>query len=338
MRERLAAFAPPGTLDVALRVALALAVYIVFSATVSGFATSSNMYATLEACVPIGLVALAVGATIIAGELDLSVGAVATCAGILVVRWISVGTVPAIVIVTLIGLCYGVLQGLVIAWLKIPSIVFTLGTLIALGGVSFLLSGEQVVTLSVAQLTISENISTQLWIFSPGSITLLVMVILGGLLLGYTRIGREVYAVGGARMESRAAGVAEMRPIVLVFALAGMLASLAGALASLRSGSAGPRAYDTLLFSAVAAVLIGGVSLYGGRGKVLGIFVGVLTLQFLLAALALESAPFWAADLATGSVLLAFLLIELAAEESPARQALARLLLAQRQRRRPRPS
>jgi ribose transport system permease protein len=332
------AFAPPGTLDVALRVALALTVYIIFAAAVPGFATSSNMYATLEACVPIGLVALGVGATIIAGELDLSVGAVASCAGILVVRWIDIGTVPAIIIVIAAGLCYGVLQGLIIAWLKIPSIVFTLGTLIALGGVSFLLSGEQVVTLSVAQLTISTDISTQIWIFSPGSITLLVMLILGGLLLGYTRIGREVYAVGGARTESRAAGVAEIRPIVLVFALAGMLAALAGALASLRSGSAGPRAYDTLLFSAVTAVLIGGTSLYGGRGKVLGIAVGVLTLQFLLAALALESAPFWAANLATGSVLLAFLVIELAAEQSPARQNLARLLLVHRQRRKPSPS
>ena len=338
MRDRLAGFAPPGTLDLVFRIVLAVAVYIGFAVTVPGFATSSNMYATLEACVPIGLVALGVGATIIAGELDLSVGAVATCAGILVVNWIDIGTVPAIIVVTVAGLCYGVLQGLVIALLKIPSIVFTLGTLIALGGASFLLSGEQVVTLSVAQLSISTDISTQFWIFSPGSITLIVMVVLVGLLLGYTRIGREVYAVGGARLESRAAGVAEIRPIVLVFALSGLLAALAGVLASLRSGSAGPRAYDTLLFSAVTAVLVGGVSLYGGRGKVLGIAVGVLTLQFLLAALALESAPFWASDLATGSVLLAFLVIELAEEQSPARQALARLLLAHRQRRRPSPS
>jgi ribose transport system permease protein len=337
MRNRLAAFAPPGTLDVALRVILAVAVYIVFAATVPGFATSSNMYATLEACVPIGLVALAVGCTIIAGELDLSVGAIATCAGILVVRWIEIGVVPAIIVVTLTGLCYGVLQGLIIARLKIPSIVFTLGTLIALGGASFLLSGEQVVTLSVEQLSISIDISKQIWIFSPGSITLMVMVVLVGLLLGYTRVGREVYAVGGARTESRAAGVAEFRPIVLVFALAGTLAALAGVLASLRSGSAGPRAYDTLLFSAVTAVLIGGISLYGGRGRVLGIAVGVLTLQFLLAALALKSAPFWAADLARGSVLLCFLLVELAEEQSPARRALARFVIAQRQRRRPSP-
>jgi ribose/xylose/arabinose/galactoside ABC-type transport system permease subunit len=242
------------------------------------------------------------------------------------------GAVPAIVVVTLIGLAYGLLQGLVIARLRIASIVFTLGTLIALGGASFLLSGEQVVTLSVSRLGISTDISKQLWIFSPASITLLVVAVVVGVLLGYTRVGREMYAVGGARVEARAAGVAEMRPIVLAFALAGALAALAGVLASLRSGSAGPRAYDTLLFSSVTAVLVGGVSLYGGRGRVLGIVVGVLTLQFLLAALALKSAPFWAADLATGSVLLAFLLVELAEEQSPARRALARVLVTHSRR------
>jgi len=323
---------PPGTRDLGFRIALAVIVFIVFSLIVPGFATSSNIYATLEGSVPIGLVALGIGCTIIAGELDLSVGACASCAGILVVKWISIGAVPAIIVVTLIGLAYGVSQGFVIARLKIPSIVFTLGTLIALGGASFLLSGEQVVTLSVSQLNISTEISKQLWIFSPASLAMLVIFVLVGLLLGYTRIGREIYAVGGARIEARAAGVAEMRPIVLAFGLAGALAALAGVLASLRSGSAGPRAYDTLLFSSVTAVLVGGVSLYGGRGRVLGIFVGVLTLQFLLAALALKSAPFWAADLATGSVLIAFLLVELAEEQSPARRALARLLLAHRQR------
>jgi ribose transport system permease protein len=335
MKDRLFVLAPPGSLDVTMRVLLTVVVFVVFAVTVPGFATTSNMYATLEACIPIGLVALAVGLTIIAGELDLSVGAVATCAGILVIKWIDAGVVPAILLVTLVGLVYGVAQGLVIARLKIPSIVFTLGTLIALGGASFLLSGEQVVTLSVVDLNISLEISKQLWIFSPGSIALLAMFVVFGLILGYTRIGREVYAVGGARVESRAAGVAEMRPIIFVFASAAVLAALAGALASLRSGSAGPRAYDTLLFSAVTAVLIGGISLYGGRGRVLGIFVGVLTLQFLLAALALESAPFWASDLARGSLLLIFLLVELAEEQSPARQAIARFRLAQRQRRKP---
>ena len=157
---------------------------------------------------------------------------------------------------------------------------------------------------------------------------MLTTFLIVGAFLGYTRAGRELYAVGAAREESRAAGVPQIRPVVTAFALSGGLAAAAGALASLRSGSAGPRAYDALLFSAVTAVLIGGVSLYGGRGRVVGIFAGVATLQFLLAALALKSAPFWAADLATGVVLLAFLIIELFNEDSVARTSLRRLRFA----------
>jgi ribose transport system permease protein len=338
MRRTLASLAPPGSLDVSLRVALALVVFVAFSIFVPGFATTSNMYAVFETTVPVGLVAVGIGTVILTGELDLSVGAVATCAGILIIRFIDVGVLPAIVLTVLAGAAYGVVQGVIIAKVKVPSVVFTLGSLIAVGGAAFLLSGERVVTLPLDRLSIASDISTRIWIFSPASLTLVAATILVGLLLGYTRIGREIYAIGGAREESRAAGVAQIRPIVLVFALAGALAALAGTLASLRSGSAGPRAYETLLFGAVTGVLVGGVSLYGGRGRVLGMFVGVLTLQFLLSALALLSAPFWAADLATGGLLLSFLVVELAHERSPARNALERFLLARRRRRTARPA
>jgi ribose transport system permease protein len=332
MSERFTQLAPPGSVDVGMRVALAAAVFVGFGIFVPGFATTSNMYAVLETTVPVGLVAVGVGAVILAGELDLSVGAVATCAGILLIRFVDIGVFPAVLITVLAGAVYGVVQGVIIAKVSVPSVVFTLGSLIAVGGVAFILSGEQVVTLPLDQLGIASDIRTRIWIFSPASLTMLAVTIVVGLLLGYTRIGREVYALGGAREESRAAGVAQVRPIVLVFALAGALAALAGTLASLRSGSAGPRAYETLLFGAVTGVLVGGVSLYGGRGRVLGMFVGVLTLQFLLSALALLSAPFWAADLATGGLLLSFLVVELAHERSPARSAIERFLLARRRR------
>jgi ribose/xylose/arabinose/galactoside ABC-type transport system permease subunit len=322
----------PGIADTTFRIGLAITFFVVLAATVSGFAESSNYYAMLETSVPIALTALGVGATIIAGELDLSAGAVATVAGIVTVRAIDIGPVTAVVLVVAIGVVYGCLQGFVISTLKVPSIVFTLGTLIAVGGVAYFVSGEEIVSLPVDKLSAANDVRERIWwILSPASLVMATMFLIVGVFLGYTRAGRELYAVGAAREESRAAGVPQRRPVIIAFALSGGLAATAGALASLRSGSAGPRAYDALLFSAVTAVLIGGVSLYGGRGRVVGIFAGVATLQFLLATLALKSAPFWAADLATGVVLLAFLIIELFNEESVARTALRRLRLARGQ-------
>jgi ribose transport system permease protein len=100
------------------------------------------------------------------------------------------------------------------------------------------------------------------------------------------------------------------------------------------SDSAPQQGESEALFSwcRVAAALIGGVSLYGGRGSMANILLGVLTLQFLLSGLALQGAAFWAANLATGAVLLVAIVIDLSAEDSPARRALHRLRASRRSR------
>ena len=190
MSRRYTQLAPPGSVDVGMRVALAAAVFVGFGIFVPGFATTSNMYAVLETTVPVGLVAVGVGAVILAGELDLSVGAVATCAGILIIRFVDIGVFPAVLLTVLAGAVYGIVQGVIIAKVAVPSVVFTLGSLIAVGGVAFILSDEQVVTLPLDQLGIASDIRTRIWIFSPASLTLLAVTVLVGLLLGYTRIGR----------------------------------------------------------------------------------------------------------------------------------------------------
>jgi ribose transport system permease protein len=310
--------------DVVGRLVMTAVIFVVLAVVAPGFATSGDMYSILNLCAPVGLIALGVGATMLAGEIDLSAGASATCLGILAVQVFSTGLLPAILIALGAGAVYGAAQGILIARLKIPSVVFTLGTMIALGGIAELQAPSGTVSVNVSQLESASSLSNQLWILSPLSIIFFLVAIGIGLLLGFTRIGREVYAVGGGRAESRVAGVAENRPIIMVFVLSGGLAGLAGGVASLNTGSGGPGAYSSLLFQAITAALIGGVSVYGGRGRVIGIVLGVLSLQFLLGALALRSAPFWASDLATGVLLLIFLVVELAQEQSPVRLALER--------------
>ena len=105
------------------------------------------------------------------------------------------------------------------------------------------------------------------------------MMVLVGFFLAYTAWGREIYAIGGGRHESAGAGVSHARAMVLAFALSAGCASLAGSLAALKSASAAPFAYEPLLLSAVTAALVGGISLYGGRGNVFSLAVGVLTLR-----------------------------------------------------------
>ena len=314
------------------RLAVFVGVFAVFAIADRRFATPNNIFTIFEGFAWLGLAALAVGLTIIAGELDLSVGSVAAVAGIVAVSIVeAIGLVPAVVVTALLGMAYGAVQGYLIHRLKIHSLVFTLGTLIGLRGLAFMISGENTVVMK--NLDIADAVRNQLWIFSPFSLVTIVVFTLVGLFLVYTRYGREIFAVGGGRQEAAAAGVPLVRPLVLTFALSGSMAALAGALTSIKSGSAGPAAFEQLLLPAATAALIGGVSLLGGKGSVIGVAIGTLTLRFITSGLSLGGAPFYVLTLATGAVLIVVVVLELVVERPVVRAALRR----RRARRRVRP-
>lgn len=312
------------------RVLLIGLIIIGFSAGVKNFATAGNVYSILESCALLGVVAAGLGVTMLAGELDLSVGSVAACAGLVAVSMSGHGIFVAVACAVIPSLLYGVAQGLAVARLQMSSLVFTLGTFIGIRGLAYVISDEKTLTLAMSNLSMSTSLRERVLIFSPFSLLMIAVLLLIGLFLRYTRMGREVYAIGGARKESRAAGVPQIRPMVFSFACSAGLAGLAGALAAIRAGSATPASHETLLLSAVAAALIGGVSVYGGRGSMLGVFIGVLTLQTLLSGLQLLGAPNWAANLTTGLILLAFLTVDLANGDSPVATAFHRLAMRSR--------
>ncbi|MGF1616306.1 MAG: ABC transporter permease [Acidimicrobiia bacterium] len=292
------------------RLALFIGVLLVFTGSDDRFFTINNIFTIFEGFAFLGLAALAVGITIIAGEFDLSVGSTAAVAGIIAVSVVDdIGLIPTVLLVVSIGSIYGAIQGYLVYRLKIQSLVFTLGTLIALRGLAFMISGENTVVME--DLTVANTVRRQIWIFSPTSLSAIAVFVLVALFLGYTRYGREIFAVGGGRQESAAAGVPVIRPLILAFAFSGAMGALAGAMTSIKSGSAGPASFETLLLPAVTAALIGGVSLFGGRGTVIGIAIGALTLRFIISGLSLEGAPFYVLTLATGVVLIVFVVLEL---------------------------
>lgn len=312
------------------RLALVALIFAVFSLGVPNFASAGNAYSILESCALLGIVAAGLSVTMLAGELDLSVGSVAACAGLVAISLSGYGFVVAVIAAVVPCVIYGILQGYAIARLQISSLVFTLGTFIGIRGLAYIISNEKTLTLAMSDLWIATALRARIAIFSPFSLLMIAVLVLFGLFLRYTRMGREVYAIGGARKESRAAGIPQVRPLVFSFACSAGLAGLAGALAALRGGSATPGSYENLLLAAVAAALIGGISVYGGRGKMLGVFVGVLTLQALLSGLQLLGAPNWAANLTTGTILLAFLAVDLANGNSPVSTAVHRIAMRTR--------
>lgn len=304
--------------EIVSRLVLALGVYLFFTFWQSGFATANNLNTILDGFAFAGLGALGIGVTIIAGELDLSIGSVAAVAGVIAVQFAELGLVLATVVAVLAGALFGVAQGLTIVRLKINSLVFTIGTLIGLRGVAFLFSGEQ--TIVVPDLEIADAIRTQLWIFSPFSLATLIIFGIVGSFLAYHRWGREIYAVGGGRQEALAAGISLYRPMAIAFGIAAAAAALAGALVSLKSGSASPNGFENLLLPAATAALIGGTSLKGGKGSALGIAIGALTIRFIVSGLSLRGAPFYVESLSLGVLLILVIVFELLFETPEAKE------------------
>ena len=305
------------------RVALLVGAFMVFAIADRRFATPDTFFTIFEGFAWLGLAALAVGVTGIVGELDLSVGSVAAVAGIIAVSIVEdIGLPLAVVVATLLGLAYGAAQGYLIHRLNVHSLVFTLGTLVALRGLASMLSGESTVLLET--LDVADPLHSRFWIFSPFSLMTILILVLVGLFLLYTRFGREVFAVGRGRDEAAAAGVPLVRPLVLAFALSGSMASLAGAMMSIKAGSAGQAAYEQLLIPAVAAALIGGVGLLGGKGSVPGIAVGTLTMTVITDGLSFGGAPLHVLMLVTGAVLIVAVVLELIVERSAVRAAVRR--------------
>jgi ribose transport system permease protein len=291
-------------------------VWMLFGVTDPSFVTDNTVFSVLQGFAFLGMIALAVGITMIAGELDLSVASIAAVAGVLSIQLLPVGIVPALIITLAAAAAFGSIQGLLIAKLGVSSIVFTIGTMFALRGVAYVLSGEKTILVRTEDLDISDGVLQRIAVFSPFSLITLAALTVAGIVLAYSRFGREIYAVGGGRQESLAGGVRQGRPVVLAFTLSATLASLAGALSSISSGSGAPFAYGAILLQAVTAALVGGIGLYGGKGTAVHVALGALILQTFLAGLSSRGVPQATQQLAMGVLLLLVIAVEFAAAPS----------------------
>lgn len=300
--------------DLAIRAVFMVAIYLIFASMLPSYHTVRGGAALLDGGVLIGLTALGIGVTMIAGEFDLSVGSLAAVIGVLTINLIIAGMsiVPAILIGTVVAAAFGALQGFVIAITGINSLVFTIGTLIGLRGLAMVIANENSVTIPIPRLDETDFLAQRLFVLlSPITLLLFAVAVIVHLFLRYTIWGREIFATGGGRAEARAAGVSIIRPMVVSFGLSAALAGLAGAVSSVRLGSATPLGFDTLLLSAVTACLIGGIALEGGKGTVLGVLIGLFTMRCLVGGVASLGAPYWLQSLAIGALLIFVLVVQL---------------------------
>ena len=296
--------------DLAFAILLAVCVYAYFAFTNELFPTHRTTFAILERFAVLGLVGLALTLCIIAGEIDLSIGSNAALAAVIVVRFTdSLGAETALLIAVSIATLIGVIQGYFIAYLRIRAIVLTVGTLMLLRGVALFAAEEKTVMLT--DFRIPDFITTKMFgYFSPASIIVIIMFLLVGLFMSFTRYGREIYAIGGARKEALAAGIDLKRPMIIVFAISGFCAGLGGCIIGLRSGTAQALGLQYLLLAGTVAAFIGGASILGGRGGVIGAAIGTLTVNFLNTGLVFNVTPAFMVQLYLGALLMIVIMFQ----------------------------
>jgi ribose transport system permease protein len=306
--------------DLGARIGLSALIVIVATFTIPDFLSVNNVFSVFQVVAPIGIAALGVGLTMLAGEFDLSIGSMAVLGGVVSVLLAPGGPVVCLIIPVLMGACLGAAQGFAISWLRISSLVITIGTLILFRGLAYVLAHDNSVVLN--SFDIGTSLNQRLWIFSPLSLVFLGLASIVWLLLRFTKFGHEVYAIGGGRREAQAAGIAAVRPLVLVFGISGGLGALAGALVSLSIGGATPTGFGEILLSSIGAAVIGGIALSGGKGSSWGIALGALALGVISNGVSVLGAPVFVSQFLTGGLLLAALAAEMLSARSNRRSAM----------------
>jgi ribose/xylose/arabinose/galactoside ABC-type transport system permease subunit len=292
---------------------LFLAATILLLAALDGdagrFLSSATAFSALQSFATLGPVALGLGMTMLIREFDLSVAGMFGLAGCIAVLAGADNPWAGLAAAVLAGCAFGLVQGLIISGLNLPSVAVSLGGLLTAVGIAYVITeGHALVYANMElSLALNEHIAA---VFSARSLVAAAIFVLLAAVVGFTRTGRDMIASGSDRRGALIAGVAVNRIVVGTFVLSGALAALSGALLSYSLASASPSGLSDVLVPAAAAAILGGVSLSGGAGRPLGIAAGVLTLSVMRSGLNAIGAPPFAHDIAMGSILLAVAVLD----------------------------
>jgi rhamnose transport system permease protein len=284
-----------------------LIVAIVYGAiSADGFVSGQNLNSVLSDVAEIALISLPMTLIIISAEIDLSVASVLGLASALL-GWLWNHNFPMEAIIPLVlvaGALCGAVNGFLVTRLGLPSLAVTIGTLALYRGLAFVILGDQAVTdFPDNYLNLGQGSFAGTQIPNP-TILFVILAVIFGVTLHRTTVGRSIYAIGANDEAARFAGLRVKRIKFWLFVVSGVIAALAGVVYTLRFGSARGDNGTGLELSVVACVLLGGVSIFGGRGHLLGVIVAVFLLGTIRNALTLDNVSSDALTIVTGGLLL----------------------------------
>jgi len=287
------------------------------------FLTTSTLTNIMVQVSVVGIAAVGGTFVIITSGIDLSVGSLVALTG-MVAATVMAGSAAGATGLGIAGLCValavgaaaGALNGLAVAWLRLVPFIVTLAVMAMARGLTLAISDGRT-KFDFPNAFTAFGAKTVAGLPMP-MIVMLVIFAIGHVLLRKTTFGHQVFAVGGNQEAARLAGIPVHRVVFLTYTLAGVTAAIAGIVLAGRLNSALPSAANGLELQVIAAIVIGGTSLAGGRGSIVGTFIGVVLIGVINVGLSLLGVnPFWTQFIQGGVIFAAVLLDALSQRRKP---------------------
>lgn len=287
-----------------------IVVFIVLCFSSPYFLTTTNLLNVGKAMVIVGIAAVGETIVIIAGGFDLSIGSTMAAAGMLAAYLLDsgYGVTLAFLCAIFLGAGIGAANGVLISYFRINPLISTLATLAIIRGLAFVISNGR-------EIIITDKIWLSLGTGKLAGIPYIVMVLIA-LYLAFlfimprTTFGRYVYAIGSNARAARLSGISTKRWLLIIYIICGTTAALAGLMLAARTGNARPAAAMGFELTVITAVILGGASLKGGRGTLLGTAVGLVLLFMINNGLTLAQVPSFWQQVVKGLILLAAVLYD----------------------------
>jgi simple sugar transport system permease protein len=256
------------------------------------YLSDANMAALLDSIPILGIISLGVGLLMICGEFDLSVGSTVVVAALVMGRLYDFGVSPWIgaVAALFVGGSVGLLNGWLVMTLSLPSFIVTLGGMLFWKGIGLLISGARQIKFQ-PEGVFGAVAYSKVWVIPSTFVCFVGFAAFFHVLLMHRRLGNHIFAVGGNKDAANAIGINVRNVRYAAFAICGVMAALAGILSSGRLGSISPTMGSNYELDAIAACVVGGIALTGGRGSVVAVFLGVILLNIIRDVLLLVGAP-----------------------------------------------
>src|SRR3954451_18219167 len=294
---------------------LALAV-VYFAITADRFLAPANLSLIVQQVMVVGTLGIAQTLVILTAGIDLSVGAIMVLSSIMMAKMSADQGVPgllALLIGFVVGTACGLLNGSLVTRLRLPPFIVTLGTLNIFFALNLYISKSETIRgtdMSSLLLWTGKTINFGDTRITYGSILMLIMFAAFAWVLKNTAWGRHVYATGDDPEAARLAGVRKDRVLLSVYIVAGLICAVAGWMLIGRIASASPQAGSTANLDSITAVVIGGTSLFGGRGLVVGTLIGAMIVGVLRNGLTLTGVDVLWQDFAVGILIIVAVAID----------------------------